>query len=262
MTGGWWRMWWCSRKTWTPLSGLQGNWSRVGRHCMRIYTARLMAVRSPRLTSAAGLAATHSSRLLRRRWKPGAATVSRMLVNEPARVWEIGCGTGLLLLGGAALCLVSGHGLFGGGGVSLRAEVASRAACKHVQAGVVWQMIFPVLRPSSSTWWCSTQSSSIFRVRHISRRVLRGGGGDAGRGRCGVHRRRAQPAAAGGVSHRGAAVSGAADVELAQVRERVQRALEIEEEELVLDPEYFRGLCQAVPLIACRGAAQARARRQ
>ena len=105
-----------------------------------------------------------------------------MLVNEPARVWEIGCGTGLLLLEAAPRCASYLGTDFSAAVVSsLRAEVASRGL-QYVQLERRVADDFSSLEPQQFDLVVLNSVVSTFRVRHISRRVLEGAVATLGEG--------------------------------------------------------------------------------
>ena len=170
-----------------------------------------------------------------------------MLVNEPARVWEIGCGTGLLLQRAPRCASYLGTDFSAAVVSSLRAEVAFArpAAC------ATRRRVADDFSSLESQQFDLVVLNSVvhFPSQAYSRRVLEGAVATLGEGGVvfigDVRNLRLLEAFHTGVQP----YQAAADVKLAQVRERVQRALEVEEE-LVLDPEYFRGLCQAVPRLS------------
>ncbi len=176
-------------------------------------------------------------------------TVARIVSTEPARVWEMGCGTGLLLFGVAPHC---SH--YYGTDISkvalnaLRAEVETREL-KHVVLQHRPADDFTGLPPEPFDLVVINSVAQYFPELDYLKQVLKGAvesvtdGGTVLVGDV-----RSQPLLE--AFHTSVQLYQTSDdLPIEQFRKQVRWKLE-REEELTLDPEFFRSLCQDLPRLS------------
>ncbi|WAS99550.1 amino acid adenylation domain-containing protein [Nannocystis poenicansa] len=175
-------------------------------------------------------------------------TVERILSFSPRRAWEIGCGTGLLLLQVAPSCATylgtdfSEHAL-----AAIRPQLADGLA--HVNLQRREAADFAAIEPGSLDTIILNSIAQYFPGEDYLRSVLTGAVRSvADAGVVFVGDVRSLPLLA--AFHTSVQLAKAApDTPLAELRERVQRAV-LREEELTVSPEYFHALGEELPRIA------------
>ena len=176
-------------------------------------------------------------------------TVARIRSLGADRVWELGCGTGLLLLDVAGGCSdYLGTDFSSQALETLRGEVESRGynqvrlqACPaHNFSGITSGQFDLVVLNSVVQYF-----PSLDYLRHVLQGAANSLSAD---GVLFVGDVRSLPLLE--TFHASVqAYRAAADLPIQELRERVQRAVEIEEE-LTLDPDYFRSLCRELPQLS------------
>jgi len=182
-----------------------------------------------------------------RRWQQ--STVVRLRAATPQRVWEIGCGTGLLLLEVAPRCEQYLGTDFSVTALGALQTVVEAHGLRHVRLEHRVADDFTGLEAGQFDLVVLNSVVQYFPSLAYLRRVLEGAvAALAPGGVLFVGDVRSLPLLA--AFHTSVQMYQAtADLEVAQLRERVRRTLEVEEE-LTLAPEFFHDLCRDLPTLS------------